>query len=123
MERQLFDKSEIERISAELANAPHAARKLSKADAIRALRPQLDELREKRGYTLEKLVELLGEKGLEVKVATLQSALKRSKKKPKARELSTVEKVAAIEAAGLAVKKETPPPPPKAKTTPIPGRT
>ena len=85
MERQIFDDDFVTKLKGELTSAPPARKKLTKADVLRSLAPTFRKLRDEKGYTLETLVILLNAKGLDVKVSTLQSALKRrGEKKAKA---------------------------------------
>jgi hypothetical protein len=77
MTRETFNMDFVTDLKAQLETAPKSTSKLSKADVLRQLIPNLRELRETKDYTLEALVELLGQKGLNVKVSTLQGALKR----------------------------------------------
>lgn len=85
MERQTFDMTDLARIGKELEAAPPAPARFSKQQLLRELEPTLEKLRDEKGYTLEALVALLKDRGLDVKVSTLQSAFKRKgKKKAKA---------------------------------------
>lgn len=77
MTRTTFNMDQVTEMRTALEAAPKSTSKLSKADVIRQLAPTLRQLRDEKDYTLEALVELLKAKGLEVKVSTLQSALKR----------------------------------------------
>jgi len=105
MTRETFDMDKVNEIQTALKEAPPATGKLSKADVLRQLAPTLKELREDKGYTLEALVELLKTKGLDVKVSTLQGALKKKGTGTK-RRLPSV-----------------PPPPSSPQTTPPPAAT
>jgi hypothetical protein len=77
MTRETFTKDKVTAMNMALQDAPKTNGKLSKGDVLRELAPTLKMLREERGYTLEALVELLAKQGLNVKVSTIQGALKK----------------------------------------------
>lgn len=79
MTRQTFNMQQVTEFQTALQAAPSltTSSKMSKTQVLRELAPVLNDLRENRGYTLESLAELLKEKGLDVKVSTLQGALKK----------------------------------------------
>jgi hypothetical protein len=77
MTRETFDMAKVGNIKGALQNAPPVQGKLSKAQVLRELAPDLKVLRERKGYTLEQIVELLGTQGLKITVSTLQSAFKK----------------------------------------------
>lgn len=109
MIRETFDMDKVNEIQTALKAAPASTSRFSKADVLRHLAPTLKELREDKGYTLEALVELLKTKGLDVKVSTLQSALKKKGTGTK-RKLPT--------APPPPSSPQTPPPPPAASSEP-----
>jgi len=99
MTRETFNQDFVTGLKTNLEAAPASTSKLSKADVLRELAPTLKMLRDERGYTLEALVDLLKAKGLDVKVSTIQAALKKK---------------------GVAKKaKATPPPSPQIATPPV----
>lgn len=106
MTRETFNVDQVTTMNEALQKAPPSKGKLSKGEVLRQLAPTLRELREKKKYTLEGLVTLLATQGLNVKVSTLQGALKRK---------GTGKGKAAAVPPPPAVPPVTPPPPPASK--------
>ena len=68
--RKTFGQDEIEKLANALEKAPHKPAKLTAAQAVAVLRPQIEALRQK-GYEWKEIKALLAEKGLAVSVAIL----------------------------------------------------
>jgi cell fate (sporulation/competence/biofilm development) regulator YmcA (YheA/YmcA/DUF963 family) len=76
-----YTKSQIDSIGSKLKTMPVVdknSQKVSKQEAIRILAKEIFSL-QKRGYTLEKISELLSSDGLGISTSTLKNYLQRAK--------------------------------------------
>jgi alanyl-tRNA synthetase len=82
-----YTKEQVEKVKEKLKNLPpiEENKDLSKQEAIKMLQKDIL-LLQKRGYSLEKIAEVLKQEGVEISTPTLKSYLQRgkqtSKKKP-----------------------------------------
>lgn len=84
MARNLITKAKIDEISAQLRQLPalpKAEISVNKKDAVQALRKDIEAL-QKKGYTLQKVSEILTGNGIDLSTSTLKSYLSKDKNKP-----------------------------------------
>ena len=80
-----YTKEQIEKVKEKLKNLPplEENKDLSKQEAIKMLQKDIL-LLQKRGYSLEKIAEVLKQEGVEISTPTLKSYLQRGKTKKEA---------------------------------------
>lgn len=85
-----YTKEQVEKIKEKLNNLPpiEDSKELSKQEAIKMLQKDIL-LLQKRGYSLEKITEVLKQEGVELSTPTLKSYLQRGKTKKEAKPKET----------------------------------
>lgn len=80
-----YTKEQVEKVKEKLKNLPpiEETKDLSKQEAIKMLHKDIL-LLQKRGYSLEKITEVLKQEGVEISTPTLKSYLQRGKAKKEA---------------------------------------
>jgi intein-encoded DNA endonuclease-like protein len=80
-----YTKEQVEKVKEKLKNLPpiEETKDLSKQEAIKMLQKDILIL-QKRGYSLEKIAEVLKQEGVEISTPTLKSYLQRGKTKKEA---------------------------------------
>lgn len=80
-----YTKEQVEKVKEKLKNLPpiEDSKELSKQEAIKMLHKDIL-LLQKRGYSLEKIAEVLKQEGVEISTPTLKSYLQRGKAKKEA---------------------------------------
>jgi hypothetical protein len=81
-QKMKYTKEQVEKVKEKLKNLPsiEETKDLSKQEAIKMLHKDIL-LLQKRGYSLEKITEVLKQEGVEISTPTLKSYLQRGKAK------------------------------------------
>ena len=79
-----FTKTQIDEFARRLKELPAVVKpaNIKKVEAIKTLKPEILAM-QKKGYTLEKISEVLTELGMEIKTTTLKAYLQKSNPKKK----------------------------------------
>ena len=79
-----FTKTQIDEFARRLKELPAVEKpaNINKVEAIKTLKPEILAM-QKKGYTLEKISEVLTELGMEIKTTTLKAYLQKSNPKKK----------------------------------------